>query len=349
MISGWFSTEGRSSRQVATLHRTELGLEARGAGGAVLAGPSEVDRLDVSSRIGNTPRFVRFPGEGSFETPDNDGVDRLTQGERKRSGLAHRLESSWRYVAIGLIVTVLFAWGGIRYGVPAGAHALAFALPESVSRQVGDGALAALDQGLLSPSRLPEQRQAQLRKTLMDFAQHAAPELRVEVVFRDARESIGPNALALPSGTIVFTDQLVELAANDEQLIGVMAHEMGHVDRRHALRRLIQSSALGVLAMAVVGDVSSVSSIVAAVPVILTELGYSRDFEYEADHYAALALDRTGRPASLLADILSRLERTHCDESENACSSQDGGQWRSYVSTHPATAERIQALKQAAP
>lgn len=349
MIAGWFATEGRSSRQAATLRRTESSLTVCGEGGAVLAGPSPMGTLDVSSRIGNTPRFVRFPGEGSFETSDNDGVDQLTKGERKRSGLAHRLESNWRYVAVGVIVTVLFAWGCIRYGVPAGAHALAFAMPESVSRQVGDGALAALDHGLLSPSQLPPARAAQLRKTLLDFAQRASPELKVDVVFRDARESIGPNALALPSGTIVFTDQIVELAANDDQLIGVMAHEMGHVDRRHALRRLIQSSALGVLAMAVVGDVSSVSSIVAAVPVILTELGYSRSFEYEADHYAAVALDRTGRSVNVLAEMLSRLERTRCEDAEHPCSSDGDDQWRSYVSTHPATAERIQALKQAAP
>lgn len=349
MIAGWFAIEGRSSRQAATLRRTESSLTVCGEDGAVLAGPSPMVTLDVSSRIGNTPRFVRFPGEGSFETSDNDGVDRLTKGERKRSGLAHRLESSWRYVAAGVIVTILFAWGGIRYGVPAGAHVLAFSMPESVSRQVGDGALAALDHGLLSPSQLPPAREGQLRTTLLDFAHRAAPDLKVDVVFRNARESIGPNALALPSGTIVFTDQIVELAANDDQLIGVMAHEMGHVDRRHAIRRLIQSSALGVLAMAVVGDVSSVSSIVAAVPVILTELGYSRDFEYEADHYAALALDRTGRSVDVLAEMLGRLERTRCENAEQSCSSGGEDQWRSYVSTHPATAERIQALKQATP
>ncbi|GGK00885.1 M48 family metallopeptidase [Pseudomonas matsuisoli] len=341
-VPGFYCAAGSSHRQHARLHVSELGLEIRAGDESSLAGPAAVADVEISSRIGNTPRFLRFTNGGSFETGDNEAIDAVLNTNHPRHGLLHRLESHWRYVVLGLLVTVLFAWGGVRYGVPAVAEALAFTLPESVSRKVGDGALAVMDQGLLGPSTLPAGRQAELQLVLMDFAKRVDPGLDVQVVFRDTAKTIGPNALALPSGTIVFTDQLVQLAPNDEELLAVMAHEMGHLDRRHALRRLIQSSALGILAMALVGDVSSVSSLVTAVPVILTELGYSRAFEYEADRYAAEALVKTGIPVSRLTAMLERLEQTHCDAADDACSQDD---WRSYVSTHPGSVERARAIQ----
>jgi Zn-dependent protease with chaperone function len=345
-VAGHFSQQDRSSRLQAQLFAETSRLEVRSLEGETLAGPVPVTNTEISSRLGNTPRVIRFHGIGSFETRDNDWVDHMLQEGRFKSGFLYRLESSWRYVLIGLLITLAVVWGGVRYGVPAGAHALAFALPERVSRELGNGALMALDQGLLSPSTLSFPEQEKVKQQLMSFAHQVSPSLKVDVVFRDASKSIGPNALALPSGTIVFTDQLVHLAQNEQQLAAVMAHEMGHVDSRHALRRLIQSSALAVVAMAVLGDVSSVSSVIAAVPVILTELGYSRAFEYEADRYAASALDRAGVSVTHLTAILHRLEQSLCDKAvEPDCQDASSNQWKSYVSTHPGSVERAKALE----
>ena len=57
-------------------------------------------------------------------------------------------------------------------------------------------------------------------------------------------------------GTVLVTDELVELAKNDDEIISVLAHEIGHLQRRHALRMALESSAIAVLASAYLGDVT---------------------------------------------------------------------------------------------
>src|SRR5690606_5779413 len=155
---------------------------------------------------------------------------------------------------------------------------------------------------------------------------------------------LGANAFALPSGTVVFTDQLVRLAERDEELLGVLAHEIGHIERRHGLRQVLQGSALGLLAMTVTGDLSSVSSLIAGIPVILTQLGYSRDFEHEADRFAAELMVSQGIDPALLGSMLMRLEQDvrQCPQ-PGRCEATEHG-WSNYLSTHPPTAERLRQL-----
>lgn len=336
----WFG--GASSRPVAaTLVVADDSLRVI-AGDDLLAGPLPLAEVVVSSRLGNTPRMLRLANGASFETADNAGVDRLLGGQGKRHGLVHRLESSLRYVLLGLLVTIAFVWGGVRYGIPALAEVSAFALPEAASRQIGEGVLELLDDEVLFASELSVAEQARLRLRFAPMMAASGLPLRLE--FRKAAHQLGANAFALPSGTVIFTDQLVKLAERDEELLGVLAHEIGHIERRHGLRQVLQGSALGLLAMTVTGDVSSVSSLIATIPVILTQLGYSRDFEHEADRFAADLLASHGIDAAHLGTMLMRLETAmrKCPEAER-CADPDSG-WTSYLSTHPPTAERLPRL-----
>ncbi|KTT37910.1 peptidase M48 Ste24p [Pseudomonas oryzihabitans] len=345
-LTGWFFDGGTSRRVPAHLEVDADQWSVNAEDGQVLAGPCPVAVIKLSSRLGNTPRFLDFPGAGRFETAHNDAIDTLLRGTEGHRGLVHRLESSWRFVILALVLAVIFTGGGIRYGIPALAKTLAFRLPASVGTHLGDGTLALLDQGALKPSTLSPARQQALRSRFLAFAQATDPNLHVDIQFRDAARSVGANALALPSGTLIFTDQLVKLAEHDDELLAVLAHELGHLARRHALRHVLQSSSLGLVIMVVTGDVSSVSASVSAIPIVLTELGYSRAFEYEADRYAAQALAAQGIPASRLTTLLERLERANgCKSSEECPDASPDGRWASYLSTHPSTAERQQALQ----
>nr|WP_286206610.1 M48 family metallopeptidase [Thauera linaloolentis] len=218
-----------------------------------------------------------------------------------------------------------------------------------MAARLGDGVLELLDGRLLKPSALPAEEQARLRARFEPFLRSAGGGMPLRVEFRDAAASVGPNALALPSGTLVFTDQLVRLAGSDEELIGVLAHEIGHVEHRHALRHAIQGSTLGLAATVLTGDISSISSVIAAIPVILTELGYSRDFEFEADRHAAAVLRQHGLSPAVLGDLLARLDRRHADDCAREAAAAGGGDchgedWWRYLSTHPPTAERIRRI-----
>ena len=131
---------------------------------------------------------------------------------------------------------------------------------------------------------------------------------------------------------MVVTDPLVELAASDSELIAVLAHEIGHLRQRHSLRRLLQASATTVLVIAITGDIGSVASLAAALPTVLLQSRYSRDFEREADDFALDYMKRRGIPTQSLGDILLRMEKERA-----------GSDVPDYLSTHPSTRER--ALK----
>ncbi len=336
--------DGRSSRrEEAVLQCLGTRLSILSAEGGRLAGPEELGKVRISSRIGNTPRFLRFTGGAVFETLHNDAIDRLSARIRPHGQLPHRLESRLRYAAIGLAVIIAFVWGFVRYGIPLLSEHAAFALSAENTRHIGRGMLETLDRAALRPSALPQEEQKRLRARFLAFTD-AVDGQAVSVEFRDAGKSFGANAFALPSGTVVFTDQLVRLAKNDEELLGVYAHETGHLARRHALRGLLQQSALAAVIVAVSGDVSSVSSVITAAPAFLVETGYSRDFEREADDYAVVRLQSQGVDLAHFARFLQRLEESHHKGGTREQSRAEEGvqkRWNSYLSTHPPTEERL--------
>jgi Zn-dependent protease with chaperone function len=329
-IAGRYFDGTSSRRREATLLRDGGWLRVEGADGALHA-PVALASVEISARLGHTPRVLRFPGGASFETDDNEAVDRLAPARGVTRGLVHRLESRLRYVLIGLLVTIAFVWGSVQWGVPALARLVAFSLPARVHAQADRLVLELLDRQMLAPSRLAEAEQARLHALFAPYAGEAGEGRAIRVLFRDAGASIGANALALPAGTIVITDQLTELAQHDEELIGVLAHEIGHVAHRHAIRRSIQASAMGLLGAMVVGDVSSVSSAATALPLILTELGYSRAFEREADRHAVDTLRRHAIDPARLATLLQRLDASKDEKG-------------AYLSTHPPTQERVRLI-----
>ena len=307
-----------------------------------------VSSVTISSRVGNTPRFLHFPDGGVFESGDNEAVDSLTLMLNPHAGLAHRLESRIRYAIIGLVVTVLFTWTAIQYGIPFCARVAAFAISAENNRRIGHGLLESLDKTVFSPSGLPAAEQDRLRRRFLAFI-GSVDGIPLSVEFRNAKANIGANAFALPSGTIVFTDQLVKLAKNDEELLGVFGHEAGHVVRRHAMRGILQQSALAAVIVVVTGDVSTVSSLVAAAPAFLVQTGYSRDFEREADDFAVASLRAAHISPACYASMLTRLENSRPARRAQAgkTDAKAGGSdlpLNDYLSTHPATAERLKRI-----
>lgn len=289
--------------------------------------------LKVSSRIGNTRRHLNFPDGSQCETDDNDAVDRLLSGLRGETArrLLHRWESSIGYVLGAILITVALLWLGVNYGIPALAKQIAFSLPATTEQVIGQEALAGLDKSLLGPTRLSQERQAELKQLFSGMTSSIEGAQNYQIKFRSGR-NVGPNALALPSGIVVITDDLVELSKNDDELVAVLAHEIGHLKQRHELRRLLQSSATGILLIAITGDLSSFASLGAWLPVLLVDTKYSRSFETEADQFSLEYLVLHNIPAHSFADILQRIE------------SKPGamGQAPDFISMHPATLERIQ-------
>lgn len=295
-----------------------------------------LSEIRISPRVGNTPRSIYLPGDAKCETLDNETIDAILrlQGRSRWQAFLHKLESRLGYVLLLLVLTVVGSWGLVEYGIPALAKRAAYAIPESVDAALGQDGLKVLDRVLFSPSDLEEKRQSQLRSLFDDMTQGLAEVHDFRLEFRKS-DRVGPNAFALPSGIIVVTDDLVLLAKHQNELIAVLAHEIGHVIHRHTLRILLQRSVVVLVIASVTGDVTSVTALSAAMPTVLLEAKYSRAFEMEADQFALQYLRSRNIPPKYFADILLRLEKE----------TGYGSVKHNYLASHPATSERVKMFK----
>lgn len=323
--------DGRSSERRHVLIEGEAGgIHVVGEGISVRCTLKDVR---ISSRVGDAARLFYLPDGSQCETTDNEGVDRmLAQFAPARWFSLHRLERSVTYALVALALTGFAAWGIVVHGIPALAQEVALQLPASTERHIGSDALRALDETLFAPSALPPEQQARLHQLLYAMAGQA-PDVRLEL---RAGRRLGANALALPSGIIVLTDELVKIAVDDEELIAVLAHEIGHIRHRHLLRLVLQNSAAVVFIAVALGDLSSLTSLAAAAPAFLLQMKYSREFEVEADDFALEFLAARGIRGEKFAALLARIEGKRGSGSRAA----------DYLSTHPDTRKRIDRARQ---
>jgi len=344
VISGRFY-DGESSR--VSRARAELDVagtlrvfvvDGLGTDGAARVLECPLADVEISERIADIPRRLTLPGAGVFETPDNGGVDGMLEPRGERPGIVHWLEQRWPVAIASLaavaIGSVLFVW----LGVPVLSDFVARSLPASFDAALGAESLELLDRIAFEPSTLDGARRTELtarfeaivteQQSQADDARAGAPRPRFEL--RSAPR-LGPNALALPSGIVVMTDELVALAEHDDELVAVMAHELGHVRGRHTLRHIVQSAGVSALALALLGDVGTAAGLLGLAPVLL-DAKHSRDFEREADAFAREWLARHWIAPDRFDDILCRMEAEAGGDGDATVAR--------FLSTHPATDER---------
>lgn len=304
---------------------------------------AKLEDIKVSSRLGNTTRFVNLPS-GKFTTYDHQSMDQLAQAQnpKRMLGIAHKLESHKLFIFATLAFMALFSWSVYAYGIPGLARVIAFHLPESIHKQLTQETLVVLDRTLFSSSTLNDDEQARwqthFQPELADY-----PDLDLRVIFRDGG-NLGANALALPDGTIIFTDQLVRLAEHPDELTAILLHEIGHIYHRHGVQNVVRGSLMALAWGLVVGDTSATAELVLAAPLVFSELSYSRRFEFEADDFARDAMLEKELDTKHFGRIMLRL--THGGRCETIDTCQALGEpepnLSRYLSTHPPTAERIE-------
>ena len=178
-------------------------------------------------------------------------------------------------------------------------------MPQQMVDTLDDAFLELLENQVFEPSQLSEAQQDKVSAVaaLLD------DEVSIDLLFRDGQE-LGANALALPGGTVIFTDELVELMEYDGEFLAVMAHEAGHVVHRHGLRNLFQTIGAATVLGWVFGDLSLVTDLaLVSAPTVLQQLSYSRGFEESADRYAHDVLQARGYPVACMASAMRKLEQ----------------------------------------
>ena len=294
--------------------------------------------LRISPRLGRTPRTIAFADGARVLVADDPLLDAWFPQEDRLLRLVDRLERHATAVAASIVLCISALVVSVVWGIPWLSDRIADNVPASVEAKLGDGVLDQLDGAFgFDPSGLAPERQAELRARFDRVVATSAAAGAHRLEFRHA-ESVGANALALPGGTIVITDDLVNAITDDRAFDAVIAHELGHQKHRHALRQTLRSSFVIVLAAFFAGDVSAASAVVVGVPTFLLQSHYSRGFEEESDREAFATLEAMGESPAWFAEAMRALMAAH---------DEVAGDDVKYLSTHPSSDERIEAAEQA--
>ena len=294
----------------------------------------------VARAVGRATRFLHLPDGGCCETNDHENIAALDAADTK-PGLAawvSRLEHHTRLVAVATVLLAVGAVAVFQWALPHLARRAVSALPESIERELAKGTLATLDYHIFNRTTLSWDRQQALRDRFTEFVAQTGHARPVHLKFRAMRDDTA-NAFALPDGTVIVTDRLVLLAQNEDEVIAVLAHELGHLHYHHTLRQLLQNSVTLLLVTSLTGDVSVMGNFAATLPLAVLTAKYSREAELEADAFALESLRRAEIYPQAFLLIMGRIE----EHTRRAYKNEEPP----FLSTHPPTSDRLKAYEQA--
>ena len=288
--------------------------------------------LKIDAPLGSAPRRITFPDGTLFETEDHEGVEELSGPTR--GGLLHSLERL-RPRMIGFVAAMFVAvWLLWRYVLDIMVSVAVSMTPPVLMEQMDQGMLNTIDYLLAEPTGLSAEQQARVERIfsrlLENIDQDAREEVGFELLLRDM-EFIGPNAVAMPGGTVVMTDQFVKEFDDDDVLAGVLGHEIGHVIEKHGLRQVYRSLSVFLLIALIAGDTGPILEDMLLEGNFLLSLSYSRGNETAADEFGLRLSHRAGYDPAGLKNFFENI----------AAMGVEPSQW---ISSHPSSLNRIQAI-----
>jgi beta-barrel assembly-enhancing protease len=233
-------------------------------------------------------------------------------------------------IAVFLMPVLLVIWG-----VPALGLLLAPYLPQSFERALASESLAFIE-SQSEESELEDASQNYLRRKFDQMKAFAgAPE--ATLVFK----SWIPNAVTLPGGTIIITDELIKTVGATDGAVAVLAHEIAHAKLKHTSQHLFTGTAMWSIVLPMISGDRATGKIAGSVGEIFLDSRYSRSLEREADAYAHQLLVEIGQNPRTLGTALEQLESQY-----GGSAKRQKGQ-STYASSHPATHDRVEAAEAA--
>ena len=144
------------------------------------------------------------------------------------------------------------------------------------------------------------------------------------------------NAFALPGGQVFITQALFQRLSSEDQLAGVLGHEVGHVVHRHGAERMAKSGFIqGLIQSVMIG--SGGSQGVAQVANVIgnyTSMKYGRDQELESDDFGVYVMIEAGYDPSELIKVMDVLEKA-----------SGGSKTPEFQSSHPSPENRREEIR----
>nr|VFK40591.1 MAG: Zn-dependent protease with chaperone function [Candidatus Kentron sp. SD]VFK45662.1 MAG: Zn-dependent protease with chaperone function [Candidatus Kentron sp. SD]VFK79062.1 MAG: Zn-dependent protease with chaperone function [Candidatus Kentron sp. SD] len=270
--------------------------------------------------------------------------------------LTARQTKAWNFIAwleefslaktLALSLTLLALIFAYRFVFMAFGETMAQVFPDAWERQIGRNAYRGMALLYFSESDIPMERQEDIQRRVADMTRKASLTENPEILFH-AAPGIGPNAMAFPGGPIVVTDELVTLLDVDEELLGVIAHELAHLEYHHSLEQIIDIVGVSVLAALLFGADDTIIEEISTIAINVWAFKNSRDFEREADSKGAWILEKAEISKTHFLSALGKLVQHACREKSAQTREQCiAGTKSGWLSSHPPTAIRIESLSE---
>ena len=291
---------------------------------------SRISKVTVE-RFSNSITFTT----GSVFSPSDIGF--RWDFEDKPSRFFEKISSIKSVIVLSILLLPLLGWFSVTKVIPKFAEQVAESIPEAYVNELSQNALARFDEYTFEPSMISESKQAEIKKLMNRSVKRLSIENEFNLIFFKS-DLTGSNAFALPDGTIVITDALVnKLEDTPEALLAILLHEIGHVEKNHGLRLIVESLGVGILFYYIVGDIPGLTELITGSAFNLIQSSFSRSMEIEADEYSLESLEKLG----LSSDLFVYAMRSLVDEDDSISDSNI----LSYLSTHPGIEERIESAK----
>lgn len=296
-----FFSDGRSAARIAAFVRIDdhILIVANAEGRTLTAWPVATLRR-VAGPGGQTGELILSAStapDARLTIADPAFARALPALARPSADLGWKAMAGWTglTVAMALAFYVALPW------LAAGAAALVPASWEdALGRQVHAQIATVL--GGKAAGACRSQAGHQALSTLTDrLARAGGIEGAVTVDVLDSRHA---NAFALPGQRLVLLRGLLDAAEHPDELAGVLAHELGHLARRHPMRRLMRQQGLAIVVGALTGQ-----GMIGNVGSLLAGLSYSRDDERSADADAIATLAAAGIRADRFGPFVEKISR----------------------------------------
>lgn len=230
---------------------------------------------------------------------------------------------------LGLVAAFVAVCGFfIFYGVPNLAALGVHLIPKETERRIGEVVAEAVPYMFSGkPARYCKSREGRAALDRLLARLSLGPSSGLDLKVRVVQVPIA-NAFAAPGGHIVVFSGLLDDANEPDSIAGILAHEVGHVIKRHALRRWLRERGTTGFVDVLIGGVPGASVLTSVADVALGS-SYSRADEAEADAIALDLLAKAGISTKGLADFFDSIR-----------GQGDGATGAWWLSSHPPTEER---------
>ncbi len=187
--------------------------------------------------------------------------------------------------------------------------------------------------------RLPKSQEQNIQRVFRRLVNNCKRDQELDFTLTVVRDDT-PNAFALPAGYVCINTGLLSMVKNDGELAGVLGHEMAHIECNHAMKAIYRAVGFSVAFTLIFNqqrDKRNTQEVagMAGISLRLSQLGYSRQAELEADRRGVEIMEKAGYNKQDIVNFWQRFQSQKGDSSK----------FLPFLSTHPTIDNRIEQIK----